>query len=292
MTTTTTVRAPERRRDRVRRGVAGLMPLWLWGIAAWLAAGFVIDPPRVVSVAVSLLLAGMAFVRPPRVAHDPVEVASPVRGRWTALNSPADQVPSHGVRAYGQAYAVDVLLPSPPGTPPVVPWTGGFARPETFPSFGLPVHAVADGTVVRVVDGRRDHRARTSWPALAYLMTVETLRDLGGPGAVVGNHVVVDHGAGVFSLVAHLRRGSARVAPGRRVAAGDVLGEVGNSGNTSEPHLHVQLMDRPQPLRAAGIPFRWRDARILDDVRDTSRATTVRTEVTPGVPAAGQVFEA
>ena len=75
------------------------------------------------------------------------------------------------------------------------------------------------------------------------------------------------------------------------MAVGDVLGEVGNSGNSSEPHLHVQLMDRPQPLRAAGIPFRWRDARILDDVRDGSRARTVRSEVTPGLPAAGQVVE-
>ncbi len=293
MTTTAPVR-PSPRRDRVRRAVAGLMPLWFWAIVGWIVVGRTLDPPPAVWLTVALGLACLVFVRPPRVAHDPVEVASPVRGpgRWTVVNSPADQVPSHGIRAYGQTYAVDVLLANPPGTSATVPWRGGFARPETFASFGRPVHAVADGTVVRVVSGRRDHRARTSWPALAYLMTVEALRDLGGPGAVVGNHVVVDHGDGVFSLVAHLRRGSARVRPGQRVVTGDVLGDVGSSGNTSEPHLHVQLMDRPQPLRAAGIPFRWRDARVLDDVVDTSRATTVRTEVTPGLPAAGQVFEA
>lgn len=296
MTTTTVARAPGRRGEALRRGVAGLLPWWGWGIVTWVVVSFVTGPPRVVPAAawllLGLLVGAAALVRPPRVAYEPVEVASPLRGRWTVVNSPADRVPSHGIRAYGQTYAVDVLLPNPPGTPPVVPWTGGFARPETFGSFGLPVHAVADGTVVRVVDGRRDHLARTSWPALAYLMTVEALRDLGGPAAVVGNHVVVDHGDGVFSLVAHLRRGSARVVPGQRVAAGDRLGEVGNSGNSSEPHLHVQLMDRPQPLRAAGIPFRWRDARVLDDVQDTSRARAVRAEITPGLPAAGQVFEA
>jgi len=287
----TTAPAVERRRDRARRTVAGLMPLWLWAVVAWIVVGRVLAPPPVLWLAVAVLLGGLVFVRPPRVAYDPVEVASPVRGRWTAVNSPADQVPSHGIRAYGQTFAIDVLLPGPPGTPPTVPWTGGFARPEEFASFGRPLHAVADGTVVRVVDGRRDHRARTSWPALAYLMTVEGLRDYGGPGAVIGNHVVVDHGDGVHSLVAHLRRGSARVMPGQRVAAGDVLGEVGSSGNTSEPHVHFQLMDRPQPLRAAGIPFRWRDARVLEDVVDGSRATSVRSEVTPGLPAAGQVFE-
>lgn len=293
--TTTTARTPQGLGDRARRGVAGLLPVWCWGVAAWLAASFATDVPRlvpaVVWVLLGLLLGAASLVRPPRAADEPVEIASPVRGRWTVLNSPADQVPSHGTRLYGQTYAIDVLLPRPPGTPPVVPWTGGFAAPGTFGSFGLPVHAVADGTVVRVVDGRRDHRARTSWLALAYLLTVEALRPLAGPAAVLGNHVVVDHGDGVFSLVAHLRRGSGRVAPGQRVAVGDVLGEVGNSGNSSEPHLHVQLMDRPQPLRAAGIPFRWRDAPILDDVRDGSRARTVRSEVTPGLPAAGQVVE-
>lgn len=267
------------------------MPVWFWALVVWVVAARVLHPPPLLWFAGVLVLLGCAFVRPPRVEHATVEVASPLRGRWTVVNSPADQVPSHGIRAYGQTYAIDVLLPHPPGTPATVPWRGGFARPETFPSFGHPVLAVADGTVVRVVDGRRDHRARTSWPALAYLMTVEAARDLGGPSAVVGNHVVVDHGDGVFSLVAHLRRGSARVRAGQRVAAGDVLGEVGNSGNSSEPHLHVQLMDRPLPLRAAGIPFRWHDAVVLPDVTDPSRAATVRTEITPGLPGAGQVVE-
>ncbi len=285
---------PEPRRaplDGPRRAVAGLMPVWFWCVLAWIVVGRVLDPDPAVWFAGAAVLVGLAFVRPPRVERDPVEVASPLRGRWTVVNSPADKVPSHGIRAYGQTYAIDVLVPSPPGTPATVPWRGGFPRPETFPSFGRSVHAVADGTVVRVVDGRRDHRGRTSWPALAYLMTLEGVRDLGGPPAVVGNHVVLDHGDGVYSLVAHLRRGSARVRPGQRVAAGDQLGEVGNSGNSSEPHLHVQLMDRPRPLRAAGIPFRWRDAHVLPDVTDPSRATTVRAEITPGLPAAGQVVE-
>ncbi len=200
------------------------------------------------------------FLRPPHVRYTPVPVNPPVRGVWSVLNSPGSAVPSHGVRAYGQTYAVDVLRRDPDAA---FGWRDGFRRPERFDAFGEPVHAIADGTVVRAVDRWRDHLSRTSWPALVYLLTVETVRELGAPGAVVGNHVVIDHGNGVFSLVAHLRRRSLRVHPGQLVRAGDVLGEVGNSGNTSEPHVHVQLMDRARPTSAAGIPFFWPDARVV-----------------------------
>ncbi|WP_265520711.1 M23 family metallopeptidase [Oerskovia flava] len=289
MTTTTARTAPV---ASLRRGVAGLMPLWFWLFVLAVVGAVVVEAPSATGMVLPALFLALAFVRPPRTDHDPVGVASPVRGRWTAINSPADAVPSHGIRAYGQTYAIDVLHPSPAGAATTLGWTGGSRRPETFSSFGEPVHAVADGTVVTASSWRRDHRARTSWPAIVYLLTVESFRDLVGPGGVVGNHVVLDHGDGVFSLYAHLRRGSARVAVGDAVRAGDVLGEVGNSGNTSEPHLHVQLMDRARPLRAAGIPFRWEDATILDDTDPTRARGAVPTDVVEGLPAAGQVFEA
>lgn len=294
MTTLTAVRtSPAGRLDGFRRFVSGLLPGWFWAIAVWIVVGSVFGPPRPLWFAVAALLLVLAFVRPPHVAYEPVQVQPPVRGRWTAINSPATTVPSHGVRAYGQTYAVDILHPRPPGTLPKVGWTNGFRRPETFSAFGEPVRAVADGTVVRVLDRMRDHRSRSSWPALIYMMTIEGLRDFGGASAVIGNHVVVDHGRGVYSLVAHLRRGSVRVRAGQQVAAGDVLGEVGNSGNTSEPHLHVQLMDQARPQRAAGIPFRWSDLDISADVVDGSwSARPVSRAIEPGVPANGQVFDA
>ncbi len=67
-----------------------------------------------------------------------------------------------------------------------------------------------------------------------------------------------------FVALAHLRRGSLRVGPGERVSAGDVVGECGNSGNTSEPHVHLQVMDRRRAWLAAGLPFRFVDA-VGDD---------------------------
>jgi murein DD-endopeptidase MepM/ murein hydrolase activator NlpD len=72
---------------------------------------------------------------------------------------------------------------------------------------------------------------------------------------VLGNHVVLDLGKGVYAVLAHLQRGSVSVSPGQRVRRGEVIGRCGNSGNSTEPHLHFQLQDHRVPLIAAGVPF-------------------------------------
>jgi len=75
---------------------------------------------------------------------------------------------------------------------------------------------------------------------------------------------VLDLGGGVYAALAHLRRGSVLVRPGDRVAAGQPLAACGNSGNSSEPHLHFQLMDHPSVLLAAGLPLRFASYRVGD----------------------------
>lgn len=218
-------------------------PDWLaWAGSAWFV------------VALVLLFAP---VTQPGTRSQPVVVQPPVRGRWTALNSPASRVPSHGTHAYGQTYAIDLINEPDPARPRVAlaRWPLG-RRAGTFPGFGQPVLAPADGVVVAVSDWQRDHWSRTSAPALLYLMLVEgPVREATGPGRVVGNHVVLDLGDGVYALLAHLRRRSALVKRGDLVRAGQALAACGNSGNSSEPHLHFQLMDRPGTLLGAGVPF-------------------------------------
>lgn len=254
-----------------------------------------VDLPWWAELAIPVALFALAFVRPSR-ADDrrPIPVAPPVRGRWTALNSPGTKVPSHGVRAYGQAFAVDILHPRPPDEPARIGWAGGMDRPEGSSCFGEPVLAVADGTVVGASTRQRDHRTRQSWPALVWMMLVEgAAREMGGARFVLGNHLVVDHGDGVHAVYAHLRRGSARVGVGDRVQTGQHLGDVGNSGNTSEPHLHVHLMDQPVPTAAAGLPFRW--PAVAMEPGDVDRSYLRGTDdppIEPGLPANGQVFTA
>lgn len=195
----------------------------------------------------------------PRAARDPVEVAPPVTGRWSALNSPADRTPSHGVHAYGQTYAIDLVAEPEPGARPGFSLIWPLARRSSaFPAYGAPLHAVADATVVRADDRQRDHLSRTSLPALLYLLLIEgSVREMSGVRRILGNHVVLDLGDGTYAAYAHLRHGSLTVCEGDRVRAGQTLARVGNSGNSTEPHLHFQLMDGPDPDTARGIPFTW-----------------------------------
>ncbi|MFI0446279.1 M23 family metallopeptidase [Actinomadura sp. 6N118] len=186
----------------------------------------------------------------------PRSIQAPVRGSWVPVHSPADKVPSHGVDAYGQTYAIDLVH----HTDEEDDWSGVHAWPParragTFSGFGQPIFAPADGEVVRVAGWHRDHWSRNSWIALPFMMVEAMVRELGGPGFIIGNHVILDLGDGTYAAFAHLKRGSIKVKPGQRVRVGEHIADCGNSGNTSEPHLHFQLMDRPRPMIANGVPF-------------------------------------
>ena len=77
-----------------------------------------------------------------------------------------------------------------------------------------------------------------------------------------GNYVVVEVAPREFLFIAHLQAGSVAVAPGDRVAAGQVIGRVGNSGNSSEPHVHLHLQDTPTSYLGEGIPFFFHGYRV------------------------------
>ena len=207
------------------------MPLIYLGMAAVAVDDFLWDLPRWPLLAL-FAVAFAVYLRLGTVRRPPVEVAMPVSGRWLAYNSPGDRVPSHHLHAYGQTYAID-LVHDPAGRPrPGLAWWPLARRPDDFPGFGRPVLAPADATVVRAHDRERDHWSRTSPPALLYLAVEGAVRELLGPG--------------------------------HRVAAGQPLAECGNSGNSSEPHLHFQLMDHPSVLLAAGLPLRFARYRVGD----------------------------
>ncbi|MCK1796783.1 M23 family metallopeptidase [Streptomyces sp. XM4193] len=223
-----------------------------------------------------------------------VLVAPPMAGRWSALNGPAEKVPSHGTHDLGQTYAIDVLH-EPDGLPEDRKRRFHLLWPPTrtpahYASFGQPLFAPADGVVVRADDRQRDHLGRMSTLGLLYLLPEGLVRSMGGYRFVLGNHVIVRldvhrtgpqqrtgghpgaadagekttesadggvEGGEVYAVLAHLRRGSLTVAVGDRVAEGQQLGQCGNSGNSSDPHLHFHLMDGEEPTTARGVPFNW-----------------------------------
>jgi murein DD-endopeptidase MepM/ murein hydrolase activator NlpD len=113
--------------------------------------------------------------------------------------------------------------------------------------YGKPILAPGAGTVVWSENTRPDQPIGTG--------------DRSNP---IGNGVVIDHGNGEFSLLAHLKPGSVKVKPGDAVKPGQTLGACGNSGNTSEPHLHYHLQNGPDMKDADGLPAFFRDL-IVDD---------------------------
>jgi hypothetical protein len=154
-----------------------------------------------------------------------------------------------------QRYAIDFVRIDRAGRR----FVGDVARNEDYLIYGDDVLAVADGTVVLATDGAPDG-------------TPPDDPDPVPPtDALFGNRVVLDVGGGVFVAYGHLAPGTVRVAPGDRVTRGTVLGQVGNSGNSGEPHLHFQVMDAaggPSALDAQGIPFVFDALRFEGRTRD------------------------
>ncbi len=179
----------------------------------------------------------------------------PFRGEWWVFWGGPTERQNYHVIARDQRHAYDFLGWRSGGT-----YRSPGARNADYWAWGRPVVAPAGGVVVAAVDGVRDNRPR---------IEVENRRN------PAGNHVVLDLGNGEYALLAHLQRRSVRVRPGQRVRAGDLLGLCGNSGNSSEPHLHFHLQDRAQLFGVArGLPIAFRG--YSADGREVARGTPVQ----------------
>ena len=189
------------------------------------------------------------------IEPDAVELALPFTGRWLTQNSPASRVPSHGTALFGTSHAIDFVPVGADGrsAPRTAASLFGTESPESFIGFGRPILSPVAGEVVTIHDGEPDHVARRSPLALIGYAFTQSARVRGGATAIAGNHVAI-RVPGAIVLLAHLRTGTVRVRAGQQVAVGEKLGECGNSGNSTEPHVHVQVsasLDRD----AAGIPL-------------------------------------
>jgi hypothetical protein len=263
-------------RTRARRTARGRRPRWPPPSGAGAALAVVLARLRMpliylglAAIAVDGLLCDLpagrcsACWRPPSPstsawdrAPDAAGGGVPVAGRWLAMNSPADRVPSHHLHAYGQTYAIDLVhepagasaraglvapgpaagrLPRvrPAGARPGRRHGGAGPRPRARP---LEPHLGA-GPALPGPRGRRPRAARARADPRQPRRARPRRRGLCRPGPPAPR----------------LPPGPAR-RPGRRRPA---AGRVRDSGNSTEPHLHFQLMDHPSVLLAAGLPLRF-----------------------------------
>jgi hypothetical protein len=190
----------------------------------------------------------------------PPVLGAPLKGRgWVAVNGCCLAAGAHrsalqsvnGNLDNGQRFAIDWMRLDDSdrfvvGDPGVV---------RNWVSYDEPVFAVAGGVVVSTGDGLPDQPpGQLPDPASITLQTVD------------GNHVVIEIGRGLFVFYAHLKKGSLTVRTGDRVEAGKELGRLGNSGNTSAPHLHLQVMNGPSPLGSTGLPYVYRSFTLTGTV--------------------------
>ncbi|MFL6079759.1 MAG: M23 family metallopeptidase [Ornithinibacter sp.] len=185
-----------------------------------------------------------------------LDLAYPFVGRWLTQNSPADRVPSHGTDLFATAYAIDFVPVDDAGRSARITLASLLRPepPERFPGFGRAVLAPVDGIVVAAADDEPDHPAYRGLPSVGYAVT-QRGRVAGGWAQLAGNHVMVQAPHGPVVAVCHLQRGSVGVRPGEQVRVGEVLGRCGNSGNSTEPHVHLQAIDRADAGNAQPVPI-------------------------------------
>ena len=184
----------------------------------------------------------------------------PLKGAWYVGNGPSFNTDHRW--ANPEEFAFDMVQIGADG----LTHTGDGSRLTDYRAYGADVLAMGDGKVVQAHDGETEDPGSMQQPGesdAAYAARAQkdqSARLARGNGGIAGNFVMIDHGGGEYSLYAHMQKGSLRVKEGEAVHAGDVLGRLGSSGNSSEPHLHFQLCDRPDPLMCAGIPIRFSNA--------------------------------
>ena len=174
-----------------------------------------------------------------------VRIAPPFEGEWLVLQGGQSPLQSHHLAAYNQRFALD-LVRLENG------WiAAGGSGNASYHSWEQPLLSPADGTVVFARGDMQD---------------AEGLGGVTDREDVAGNVVVIELDTGHFVVLAHLRHATLRVGEGDRVRKGDPLALVGNSGNTTMPHLHLQVQTHPDIWDPdnRSVPFGFEpDGRVL-----------------------------
>ena len=196
----------------------------------------------------------LAALQLQKTAEAPI-IDEPFSGnRWQAANGPSNTslhrrsiIILDGQARSPERYAIDWIKLGDDGNT----FSGDEFQNSSYHAYDTPITAVADGRAVTVIDGIPEnvpHRDK-----LAVELSLAN---------IAGNNVVEDIGGGRYVGYAHFRPGTITVKTGDTIKRGQVIGKLGNSGNSSEPHLHTQICDGPTFLMCNGMPMQYRDMMV------------------------------
>lgn len=188
--------------------------------------------------------------------NTPLVVAPPLRGPdWIAGDS-ANNNPDaahrravlfdHGQAYIAQRYAIDWVKYQLVNGAQGETWSGPEDKNSSYFCYDAPIYSMTDGRVVEAMDGLPENVPHSGKVAI----------DVNFANAA-GNHVVVDIGYGLYALYAHMRPGTVKVKRGDIVKVGDLIGHIGNTGNSTEPHLHEHIDNQPSFLAGQGVPYEF-----------------------------------
>jgi murein DD-endopeptidase len=193
-----------------------------------------------------------------------VVISPPLTGQdWLAANGPSNTsahrralISLDGRGQISQRFAIDWVELNPDGKT----FQNDPSDNKNYRAYGSEIHAVADGVVTEVKDGIPQNTP--GGESLAVPITLET---------VGGNHVIMKIGDGLYAFYAHMQPGSLRVKLGDHVRRGQVLGLVGNTGNSSEPHLHFDICNASSMLACEGLPYAFASFEAQGNVNGQGR---------------------
>ncbi|MBN1552495.1 M23 family metallopeptidase, partial [bacterium] len=181
----------------------------------------------------------------------------PVKGNWYV--AAAANPHSHHRWATNEEFALDLIQLGENG---IFYRNKGSALSDHY-CFGKEIFAVAEGKVVRVIDDfddnemllQRDDETDDEFEQRAADYQTEILKN--NPYQAAGNYIVIRHGESEYSFYAHLKNRSIRVSEGDDVKAKQLIAQIGNSGNSTGPHLHFQLSEGPDLLYSRALPIKF-----------------------------------
>jgi len=148
----------------------------------------------------------------------------------------------------GQRYAYDIGIVIDERS-----FSGDGSKNEDHYCFGKRLNAPGDGVIIALENNIEDNRI----PG--------TVNSEINSSSIAGNYILIDHLNGEYSMLAHFKKGTIIVNVGDTVVQGQEVGQAGNSGNSSGPHLHYHVQNTPNYLDGLGLPAQFQNYRT-DDV--------------------------